>query len=83
MITVEFLTARFPGLQVAQLSEWLREGLLRAEPGPSFTDMDVARIGLMLELRDEFEVSEAALPIVLSLLDQLYALRRELAGLRG
>ena len=63
MITLDILVARFPGLELGQLQEWIAEGMLRAEPGPSFTEIDVARIAL-------------------SLLDQLYALRRELATLR-
>ena len=80
MITLDLLLARFSGLQVQQLEVWISEGLLRAEPGPVFTEMDVERVALILELRDELDLGEAALPVVLSLLDQLYALRRELAG---
>ena len=38
----------------------------------------MARVRLILELRDEFDVNEAALPVVLGLLDQLYDLRRRL-----
>ena len=83
MITLEILVARFPGLDLGQLQEWIAEGMLRAEPGPIFTEIDVARIALILELRDELALDDAALPVVLSLLDQLYALRRELAALRG
>ncbi len=82
MMTLDLLLARFTSLRVQQVEVWINEGLLRAEPGPVFTEMDVERVALMLELRDELEVGEVALPVVLSLLDQLYALRRELAGLR-
>ena len=83
MITLDLLVARFPALDQAQLQEWIAEGMLRAEPGPSFTEIDVARIALIMELRDELALDDAALPVVLSLLDQLYTLRRELAALRG
>ncbi len=83
MITLDILVARFPALDAGQLQVWIAEGMLKAEPGPAFTEIDVARIALILELRDELELDEAALPVVLSLLDQLYALRRELAVLRG
>ena len=83
MITLDLLVARFPALDQAQLQEWIAEGMLRAEPGPSFTEIDVARIALIIELRNELALDDAALPVVLSLLDQLYTLRRELAALRG
>lgn len=83
MISLELLVARYPRLDPGQVQQWLIEGMVRAEPGPAFTEMDVARVGLILELRDELDLGEAALPVVLSLLDQLYALRRELAVLRG
>ncbi len=81
MITLEFVLARFQGLVPGEIQSWLREGLLRAEPGeqgPCFTEIDVERIGLILTLRDDLDVGEAALPIILSLLDQLYAARRAL-----
>jgi len=83
VITLDLLVARFPALDQAQLQEWIAEGMLRAEPGPSFTEIDVARIALIIELRNELALDDAALPVVLSLLDQLYTLRRELAALRG
>jgi chaperone modulatory protein CbpM len=83
VITLDLLVARFPALDQAQLQEWIAEGMLRAEPGPSFTEIDVARIALIMELRNELALDDAALPVVLSLLDQLYTLRRELAALRG
>ena len=83
MITLDLLVARFPALDQDQLQEWIAEGILRAEPGPSFTEIDVARIALIMELHDELALDDAALPVVLSLLDQLYTLRREIAALRG
>jgi chaperone modulatory protein CbpM len=81
--THDILVARFPGLEAGQLQEWMAEGMVRAEPGPNFTEIDVARIALMMELRDDLALDDAALPVVLSLLDQLYTLRRELAALRA
>jgi chaperone modulatory protein CbpM len=43
----------------------------------------VARIRLIAELRREFAVDEQAMPVVLHLLDQVYALRRRLRALCG
>lgn len=82
MIALEVVLRRFQGLSAAEIHAWLGEGLLRAEAGedgPCFTEIDVERIGLILTLRDELDVGEAALPIILSLLDQLYAARRAAA----
>jgi chaperone modulatory protein CbpM len=44
--------------------------------GPVFDELDEARIALIRELRDELQVGDDALDVVLSLLDQLYATRR-------
>jgi len=38
----------------------------------------VARVELILEIRQEFAIDEEALPLVLGLLDQVYELRRQL-----
>jgi chaperone modulatory protein CbpM len=47
-----------------------------------FEDIDVARVRLIVTLRDEMRVEEDTLPVVLSLLDQLHDARREAAALR-
>jgi chaperone modulatory protein CbpM len=46
-----------------------------------FRRIDVARAQLIWELRSDMQVNEEALPIVLSLLDQLYDLRRQLRAI--
>jgi chaperone modulatory protein CbpM len=46
-----------------------------------FRDIDVARIRLIVELHTELEVETPTLPLVLSLLDQLYATRRAMRQL--
>ena len=49
------------------------------EPGRYlFHEIDVARVKLILELREQMQVNEEALPVVLSLLDQLYEARRRM-----
>jgi len=84
MITLELLCARFTRLRVEDLRNWITEGHVRperAEGELAFTEMDVERVRLILELREEMAVNEEALPVVLSLLDQLYALRRRLRAM--
>ena len=43
-----------------------------------FDDEDVARIELICELKEEFNVNEEAIPIILHLLDQINLLHRRL-----
>lgn len=58
------------------MNEWVRPD---TETGTFvFREIDIARVKLIQELRDEMEINEAALPVVLSLLDQLYDLRRRM-----
>ena len=80
MITIETLRVQVRGLADDDLLRWIENAwvLPDGEPGRYlFREIDVARIRLILELRDEMQVNEEALPVVLSLLDQLYALRRQ------
>jgi chaperone modulatory protein CbpM len=81
MITLEILFARIPELHSDDLARWIENRWVRPETEAGtlvFAEIDLARIQLIRELRDELEVNEAALPVVLNLLDQLYDLRRAL-----
>jgi len=51
---------------------------LASETGPVFRRMDIARIELLCELSDEFDLEEEALGMVMSLVDQLHGVRAEL-----
>ena len=50
--------------------------------GYVFREIDVARVRLIVELRDALRLDEEALPVVLSLMDQLYEERRRLRRVR-
>jgi len=68
-------------LRLAELRAWVSEGWIRpaqAEDGPLFDDLDVARIRLICDLREEMSLPADVVPTVLSLLDQVHGLRREL-----
>ena len=56
-------------------------GEARAEP--AFSDIDIARVRLICDLRRDIDVEEETMPLVLSLLDQLYAMRRQMKALQG
>jgi chaperone modulatory protein CbpM len=84
MITLDILCARFTALNPDDLRRWIAEGHVRTDRTADdlvFTEIDVERVRLILELRDLMQVNEEALPIVLSLLDQIYELRRRMRAL--
>ncbi len=78
---IEVLIAQVPGLQRPDLERWISYAWVKPDERDGeyeFCEIDVARTRLIRELRDELEVNEDALPVVLSLLDQLYDLRRRM-----
>ena len=84
MITLDILCARFTALNPDDLRRWIAEGHVRTDRAADdlvFTEIDVERVRLILELRDLMQVNEEALPIILSLLDQIYELRRRMRAL--
>jgi chaperone modulatory protein CbpM len=86
MITIDVLVAQMPGLDRHDLERWISNDWVRADPKDGtfiFGEIDVFRVKLIRELRDDMDINEAALPIVLSLLDQVYDLRRRMRELSG
>ena len=84
MIGIEILVAQVRGLQRADVDRWIAQQWVKPDGQAgqyAFQDIDVARVRLICELRDELQVNEEALPVVLSLLDQLYDLRRRMHDL--
>jgi len=71
-------------LPKAEVEAWIRDEWLRpARSGGTylFDEADVARCRLIGELRRDLLLDEEAIPVVLSLLDQIYALRHALNDL--
>jgi len=84
MISIETILLEFHDLRSDELERWIGNQWVRPEGAAGawrFHDIDIARIRLILELRDTLEVTEPALPTVLSLLDQLYEMRRRMLQL--
>lgn len=83
MIAIDDLLATLPSLQRSDLEVWIRDELVIAEQdaGLSFSDVECARIRLICTLTYELEIDSGALPVVLSLLDQLYDTRQRLFSL--
>jgi len=75
------VTALFPDLTQIELTTWVERGWVlpdNAESGLVFHEIDVARVRLIRDLRQDMDVGEDAIPLVLSLLDQVYDLRTTL-----
>ncbi len=81
MMHLAEVCAEIPGLAEEQLRAWLAEEWvrpLRRDGEFTFRDVDVARIRLIMDLHREMAVEAPTVPLVLSLLDQLFATRRQL-----
>ncbi|MBW4093029.1 MAG: hypothetical protein HIU82_18300 [Proteobacteria bacterium] len=77
----EAVLALLGDLDAGELTAWIERGWVRPESGVAgweFLEIDVARIRLIHDLRRQMDVAEDTVPIVLSLLDQVYALRAQL-----
>jgi len=84
MISIDILVTQLSGLRRQDLERWISNEWVRPEGRDGnyvFQEIDVARVRLIQELRDEMQVNEEALPVVLSLLDQLYDQRRRVREL--
>lgn len=69
----------FPDLEAVELSDWIERRWVQPEAAEGgswvFHEIDVARVRLIYDLRRELDVEEETVPLVLSLLDQVYELR--------
>jgi len=84
MITIESLIEHLSGLSRQDIEEWISNDWVRPDGRPgnyAFRRIDVARVRLIHQLRVDMQVNDEALPIVLSLLDQLYDQRRRMRDL--
>jgi len=84
MITIEVVITEVSGLRRQDLENWIANQWVRPDRRAGeflFHEIDVARVRLIHELREDMEVNDEAVPIVLSLLDQVYDLRRRMRQL--
>lgn len=75
------VAALFSDLGVIELTAWVERGWVLPEAADSgwvFHEIDVARVRLIHDLRRDMDVAEDTMPLVLSLLDQMYELRGRL-----
>ena len=84
MIGFDEILIRYRGLARSELLRWVEERWVLPERRAEtwvFHEVDVARIELIIEIRRDFAVDDEAMPLVLSLLDQVYSLRRQMRRL--
>ncbi len=80
MINLAAALARLPGVDERRLRWWIAQDWVRPivrEGDLVFAEIDVARLHLIVDL-ETLDVGESAMPVVLSLLDQLHATRRQM-----
>jgi chaperone modulatory protein CbpM len=92
VMRIEGLTALFADVDAADVRLWVERGWVIPDSAGGdageeweFHEIDVARVRLVRTLRRDMEVGEESMPVVLSLLDQLYdmhaAMRRVLEAI--
>lgn len=88
MIGLDDLAGRFAELDRAELARWIEKRWVLPERSAAsagetwlFHEVDIARVELILHVRREFAVDDAAMDLLLGLLDQLYSTRRQMRRL--
>ncbi len=84
MMRITAVVASFAELGEAELVSWVERGWVRPDWSGAewvFQEVDVARVRLIHDLRFGMDVREDAIPLVLSLLDQVYELRGSMRSL--
>ena len=84
MVSETELVRTVSGLGRDELRMWVDAGWVRPryKSGRAvFSDVDVARVRLIVDMRDDLGLARDSIPVVLSLIDQLHGVRRELRRL--
>lgn len=81
MIGFEALARLLPGTDAVEITAWIERGWVQPEQEGErwvFQEIDVARMQLIRDLRQNMALDDEAVPVVLSLMDQVYSLRDQL-----
>src|SRR5215510_9211584 len=80
--TSEFLLQARIDAQV--LETWVEYGwIARRRDVPGLSEVDLARVQLIRDLKDDMGVNDDGVAVILDLVDQIHGLRRTLRGLMG
>jgi chaperone modulatory protein CbpM len=83
MMQLTAVLALFSDLGETDLIAWIERGWVRpdtAPSGPVFHEIDIARVRLIHDLRSVMLIEDETIPLILSLLDQVYDLRAGLSA---
>jgi chaperone modulatory protein CbpM len=84
MMRLTAVVALFPDLRESELASWVERGWVRPEGTPPdwvFQEIDIARVRLIHDFGRAMAVAEDTMPLVLSLLDQVYTLRGQMRAI--
>lgn len=84
MMRVEEIVEQIDALQRSDLDAWISDELISPQADGAtviFSEMECARIRLICTLHYELEIDTDTLPVILSLVDQLYQTRQHLLTL--
>jgi chaperone modulatory protein CbpM len=83
MIKIEEFLIR-ARLERQSLEAWVASGWLvppQTDPEVMFSDVDLARVQLIRDLREDFGVNDEGVSVILHLVDQMHGLRRSMREL--
>jgi chaperone modulatory protein CbpM len=83
MIRIEEFLVR-ARVERGSLEAWVAAGWIvppQTEPELVFADVDLARVQLIRDLREDFGVNDEGVSVVLHLVDQMHGLRRSMRAL--
>ena len=84
MTEIDKLVDEIAPLRREDLETWVRESLVISETAEGtvrFSEIECARVRLLCTLRYDLEIDNETLPLILSLVDQLYEARGKLNAL--
>jgi chaperone modulatory protein CbpM len=84
MMALEQVLATVGRVDRHDLTMWIERRWVRPHHeagGYVFTELDVARITLICDMRHDMAIDDEAMPVVLGLLDQVYGMRTRLRHL--
>jgi chaperone modulatory protein CbpM len=84
IFTLDEVVGLVPGVSRAEIVTWIEARLIlpqRRDDTALFEDIDIARVRLIVELRELLPPDEDPVPLVLTLLDRMYGLRNHMSRL--
>ncbi len=86
MMNMEELVSAIEELQQEDLHAWMKQSLVTPQPDADttmFSEKECARVRLLCTLYYELDLNAEAIPVVMSLIDQLHESRERLFRLSG